>query len=232
MTTDNHVVDELSALLDGEAEDAARIEAHLRTCSACAEHYRELKAVATQVRKLRAPEPRPEFVTRVLARVREDNEQRTLISVPWWRWLSATPRLAFAGGALAAAVIAAVLGYAWLPAPQPAAVPVVAQAPLASPASDFGPESVGVVGDLVNAGVDLTTLAEEYVPEGEAEIESSSEDLAETEQVIEREFLAMLEAGWESDADAYDAIEGLTEDELADLQYLLQGTAGNAANEG
>lgn len=231
MTTDNHVLDELSALLDGEAEDAKRIEAHLRSCTACAAHYRELMALTTQVRKLRAPDPRPEFVTRVLAQVRED-EQRNLLSFPWWRWLSATPRVALAGGALAAAVFAAVLGYAWLPASQPAVVPVVAQAPVASPASDVGPESAGVVGDLVNAGVDVTTLAEEYVPEGEAELEESAQELADTDQVIEREFLAMLEDGWESDADAYETVEDLTADELADLQYLLQGTAGNTANEG
>lgn len=48
---------EISARLDGERFDAATLDAHLTTCSACRAHERALGALAPTFAALRHPEP-------------------------------------------------------------------------------------------------------------------------------------------------------------------------------
>lgn len=97
-----HVIEELSAYIDGEAKDPARIARHLQFCESCARHHMELLKLSANVRALPAPETRPEFVTRVMAHVAE-----TGVSSGRLPWGVAVP---------AVVVVAAILisaGFAW-----------------------------------------------------------------------------------------------------------------------
>jgi hypothetical protein len=67
----DHVLEELSAYIDGEARDAARIARHLQTCEQCARRHIELLKISTHLHALPLPEAQPEFVTRVMAHVRD-----------------------------------------------------------------------------------------------------------------------------------------------------------------
>jgi len=68
---DEHVIDELSAYLDGAVKDPQRIACHLERCPACAQRYQELRALSLHLRALPVPEAPPAFLTRVMARVGE-----------------------------------------------------------------------------------------------------------------------------------------------------------------
>lgn len=85
---ERHVLDELSAYIDGEAKDPARIARHLQGCAACARHHMQLLKVSAHVRAIPMPEARPEFAARVLARIAEQEDT----PAPFWRrpaWMTA-----------------------------------------------------------------------------------------------------------------------------------------------
>ena len=96
-----HVTDELSAFLDGEAEDPEAIAAHLRRCAACQSRYLELRAASLTLRHLEGPDVAPAFTTRVMAQVREQGPPR--------RWRA--PAAAWTVVSAAAAVLVVVSGY-------------------------------------------------------------------------------------------------------------------------
>jgi anti-sigma factor RsiW len=101
----SHVVTELSALLDGALDPAARqaVESHLAGCPACrAEHRRLQGALAALARLPAAPEPSPWFETRLAARLARA-PRRGLLG-RWSGW-----RLAVPATGLAAALLAGVL---------------------------------------------------------------------------------------------------------------------------
>ena len=103
----NHVVDELSALLDGALDPAARrtVEAHLAACAACrAEHGRLRGALSALGRLPPPPEPTPWFATRLAARLAEEPPRAWRGLLAAWRW-----RLALPAAGLAAAALAGVL---------------------------------------------------------------------------------------------------------------------------
>lgn len=225
MQTDEHVGGDISAYLDGELEpaEARRVEAHLRICPVCAARHAELRLVAQQVRALRAPEVRPEFATRVLARVRED--QAAPAGARHWfaLWKQLTSPTLIACYTFALMLAGAFVAYrakeaterafvASLPAPSPTAVSSVAE--------EDGPAVSGVVDALVDAGVDAEALAE-Y-----AETDDVGEEmlLEDTSEAIDTAFLAMLDAGWSSaDEDVFAAFDELTVEEQTELNALLQG---------
>jgi anti-sigma factor RsiW len=102
-----HVADELTALLDGALEPAARaaVEAHLAGCAACrAERDRLAGLLATLGRLPAAPEPSPTFDARLAARQASQPPRGLLGRLQAWRW-----RLALPVGGLAAAALAGVL---------------------------------------------------------------------------------------------------------------------------
>jgi len=112
-----HVIEELSAYIDGEAKDPARIARHLQFCESCARHHMQLLKLSANVRALPPPETRPEFVTRVMAHVAEAGVRPGRFS-----WGVAVPAVVFAAAILLAA------GLAWrnrtpetTPSPQPIA---------------------------------------------------------------------------------------------------------------
>jgi len=102
-----HVVDDLSALLDGALDPAERraVEAHLAACAACrAEHGRLRGALLALGRLPPPPEPSPWFASRLAARLAAEPPRGLLGRLATWPW-----RLALPAGGLAAAALAAVL---------------------------------------------------------------------------------------------------------------------------
>ncbi|MDQ1255441.1 MAG: hypothetical protein QG656_31 [Candidatus Hydrogenedentes bacterium] len=98
--TDNHVLPELSAYLDGESADGERIAQHLAQCPVCAQRYRQLAELSRRVQSLPMAEARPGFATRVVAQVRETDTHPARL----WRWRIGVP------AAAAAIVLIAVVG--------------------------------------------------------------------------------------------------------------------------
>jgi anti-sigma factor RsiW len=99
-----HVVDDLSALLDGALDPAARrtVEAHLAACAACrAEHGRLRGALSSLGRLPPPPEPSPWFATRLAARLAEEPRRGWFARLAAWRWRLALPAAGLAGAALA-----------------------------------------------------------------------------------------------------------------------------------
>lgn len=100
----SHVLDELSAYIDGEGRNAEGIARHLQSCPACARRHMELLKVSANVKALRGPESNPAFVTRLMARIGDEQPRRSrawyvalqvafaacllaMVSVGIWRWL-------------------------------------------------------------------------------------------------------------------------------------------------
>ena len=73
---DKHLGDELSAYLDGEAEDPDQVARHLRECPECARHYAQLAKFSEGLRAVPGPEVHPAFLTRVMAEVAETRTTR------------------------------------------------------------------------------------------------------------------------------------------------------------
>ncbi len=103
----NHVVDELTALLDGALDPARRrtVESHLEACAACrAERHRLGAAVSALARLPAPPGPSPSFSARLAARLEDEPRRGWRALLATWRW-----RLALPAGGLAAAALAGVL---------------------------------------------------------------------------------------------------------------------------
>ncbi len=78
---DRHVLDELSAYIDGEALEPARIARHLQGCAECARRHLQLLKLGVHLRSMPLPDVRPEFATRVMARIAEQEGA----PAPFWR---------------------------------------------------------------------------------------------------------------------------------------------------
>lgn len=103
----NHVVDELSALLDGALAPPARaaVEAHLAGCATCrAERDRLSGALSALARLPAAPEPSPYFSARLATRLAAEPPRGLFGRLAALRW-----RLALPAGGLAAAALAGLL---------------------------------------------------------------------------------------------------------------------------
>ena len=93
----DHVLDELSAYLDGEADDMARVARHIQHCEACAKRHIELLRLSNHLRHLPEPAVSPDFTARVIMRVEEDHPRA---------WRTAFRPVRLAALALAACLIA------------------------------------------------------------------------------------------------------------------------------
>jgi len=104
MKSTPHVVDELSAYLDGESRDPERIARHLQSCPECARYHAQLVRLSGHLQTLRGPEVHPAFATRVMAHAAEAPAPRFwiprfsprlvtalciagLVVVGTWRWM-------------------------------------------------------------------------------------------------------------------------------------------------
>lgn len=214
---------EMSAYLDGECVDPAELAARLEGDPALALELAQLQAMLGEVRQLPGPALRPEFVTRVLAQVREELPDAR---APWWSAWFSLPRLATVGGLCAASLV---LGIAWrgamAPAPRIDPVEDVATAPR----DDAG----SVLDRLTAAGADVAALAEEFGGV-EADDDAMESPLALEDAEIDEIFLAMQDAAWTNDdADELDVIEQLGAEDQGALQRLLQPSAySDSRNEG
>jgi len=210
MQDQTELQDELSAMIDGEAGDPAALSAQIQRDPALAQQLAQLQAVVAEVRQLPGPALRPEFVTRVMAQVREVDLEGARAPRGWAAWFS-LPRLAAAGGLCAAALVLAVVWRgAEVPDARSTAQPVIAAVP----------EEVhsDVVAALADAGVDLVALAEVYAPV------EDSEAATVPDEAIDAIFLAMVDAAWTPDdeVDDLDTIEHLNLDDQDTLRRLMQ----------
>jgi len=89
-----HVIDELSAYIDGEAQCPERIARHLQQCADCARRHMELSKMSAHLKALPPTEPHPAFLTRVMAGVSETQQ------APRRTW-----QLSWSAGSFAAAVL-------------------------------------------------------------------------------------------------------------------------------
>ena len=73
-----------------------RLQAHLRTCTACSEHLNQMKQTMALLDRWQAPEPSPYFDVRLQARLREEANRSQQGLLQWFR----RPALAAAMAAL------------------------------------------------------------------------------------------------------------------------------------
>ena len=76
--TCKEIEDLLPGMIDGALPETEkkRIEAHLETCATCRKAFADLRTSDEQVKSLEEVEPPPWLKTRVMARVREEAEQK------------------------------------------------------------------------------------------------------------------------------------------------------------
>ena len=98
----DHVLDKLSAYVDGEAKYPDQIAGHLQTCEDCARRHMELLRLSSGLRALPGPGTQEAFVTRVMARVAETDaparRRHPLLSAPALAFQLAALLLLCAGG--------------------------------------------------------------------------------------------------------------------------------------
>ncbi len=202
-----HVLEQLSAYMDGEAADPRGVARHLQTCETCARRYLELRKLATQVRKLPPPVPHPAFTGRVMAHVRESQPVRHRgLRVAW---ALAAALLLMLGGATV------YLNAPWPGAAQPAPGQLVA-------ASKVWADEEAVVAEfcrLLDDGAVPFLVTAEAEPDMEA-VDIEVEDLVYA-LAMEGEGIGEIEeAVWYED-DFYATIDSLDEVEAAVFEELL-----------
>jgi anti-sigma factor RsiW len=76
--TCKEIEDQLPGMIDGALPETEkkRIEAHLETCASCRKTFADLRISDERVKSLEDVEPPPWLKTRVMARVREEAEQK------------------------------------------------------------------------------------------------------------------------------------------------------------
>ncbi|MBI2434400.1 MAG: hypothetical protein HYV26_16200 [Candidatus Hydrogenedentes bacterium] len=145
---DRHVLDELSAYIDGEAKDADRITRHLQHCESCARHRIELLKLGAHLRALPQPEESAAFAARVMARIEAQQTAR-----PFWQLNLLIP--AFAGTAVLLLVTTLALYGLSLTASSP-------PMQIAQPRNTWVDEEVVVseLAALINSGADVSMVEE------------------------------------------------------------------------
>jgi anti-sigma factor RsiW len=197
-----HVLDELSAYIDGAAKRPESIERHLRTCESCARRHMELLKLRSHVAGLRGPVARTGFEARVLARIDEAESPR---SFPW-------RLVASVAGVVLVTAVALLVWQPWAP-PSPERI-------VAESRALYGSE------DQARAALEALAAAEpgsDYLAEG-VFIE---EEEALPEVSVEEVLLYLAEAASDDVQDAPaplpdgNAIEALPDEELDLLESAL-----------
>ena len=195
-----HVVEELSAYMDGEARGAERIARHLQECPDCAQRYSELLHLSAEVKGLPLPEVRPEFVTRVMAHVAEAPGARR----PWLSPLLG-PAAVIAAAALLVLALATFLRIP--PASSPVTVaskgPIAAGQPIAAEPARSG----------VLPGMDDS---DDLNDNGDVSAEDLVAELFSTQDT------AALVDEWEADEDIDSIIVAMDDTEKENLKELLR----------
>jgi len=226
---DHPAIEELSAYLDGEADDPRALEAHLATCANCAARILELRHVTTALRQLTPPQTRSDFAPRVLERIAHDEATAPPNLLPF-RFRPAL-RLALAAASVLFVVSAAYLTLRTAETPQtpPAVTALVESDALESIQLDTDPLEAAanetareVVAALTLQGVDTEELTE-----AEAFDEGWTPD-SDVGLLIDSAFSRMMENAWEVEEDPIDLIYGANS---ADGNALIEILVNNF-NEG
>ena len=195
-------LDELSAHVDGHARDPEHLMRHLAACPACARRHQELAALSRHIKDIPLPEVRPEFLTRVMAGVRERDE----VLRPWWRpWPVPV---------LAAALVVLLAASAFL----------VQQALPARP--EKGPVAEEKRGLLARQEyVKPAAGPAESWDAGFTSEMDSSEDLTPGDMLgalADSDWFAQLAYVWDQDRDLDELLSAMTKEEAETLEGLVQ----------
>lgn len=203
----HHVLDELSAYIDGEAVDPERIARHLGGCPSCARRYEELSKLSTYLKSASAPDVGPEFAARVMAHARETRPMR------WRRF--AVPL------ALAATVLLVALGPAMFLRGQPAPAP-------SEDTMAGGFDERTLLARIEDRAVDDETLeavlADYVVFDVDGVYSGGMGDSLADEMIAglaDAEWFEDLVQTWEQEADLDTVIADLDENETETLKQLL-----------
>ncbi|MBL7644869.1 MAG: hypothetical protein JNK74_01645 [Candidatus Hydrogenedentes bacterium] len=207
-----HVVDELSAYIDGESRDPEYIARHLQSCPECARHHLQLLKLSGHLKALEAPETHPAFVTRVMAHTAEVPRARVWFPAFAPRWAAA---LCLIG-------LAAAGGWRWLPESAPRAqTPTAAQRVNIAWQDDA--QVVEALGRLMDAGIPVDVFGDlDETAEGE-----------EPDVALDSVLEALADASSEADfvdPFAHHDLDGMMdafEGEDVELLDNLLATAGN-----
>jgi len=204
----DHVMDELSAYIDGEARDPERIARHLQGCPECRRRHEELRRLSAHLKALRPPDVRPEFATRVMAKVAERRTARNV------RWLRLGLRAAMAGITVLIVVGVAIF-LRGSQAPRGPVAPPVGTAVV--------PDEATLAAEMerrISDDPDAEALAMEAVGGFEEGEGVSSEDLLA--ELSETGWLSALIGVWEEEDDLDTLIDTLSPDELGALKELIR----------
>jgi len=202
-----HVVDELSAYLDGEADAPERIAVHLQNCPECAHTYEELKKLSEQIRTLRALDVSPAFLTRVVAAIGANAPR----AQQGW------PRFAVPLALAAALALIVIGGIFYVQSPPPVELP----SPVAVKENLVEPDPVIELTELENewgidedAGLSETAYSLGVAPE--PTVDEMVVGLADTE------WFDVLASSWETEDDIDTLLQALDDEETAIFKQLLQ----------
>jgi hypothetical protein len=207
-----HVIDELSAYIDGESRRPEDVRRHLQVCESCARRHIELLKLSATLHEMESPVANPEFTRNVLARITAE----TAATGTRWRTPFLTPRFAWA---MAAAFLIVFSGMAvWFalgPSPETRLVQQCR-------AWNDDETIIAQFEKLIIEGVDPGALL--FVsPEGEIDMEITFDDIAEVLALAIEEDLTGMDEGTElfDSGDIYFGIEALDSQTEAVLRELL-----------
>jgi anti-sigma factor RsiW len=125
---EKHVLDTLSAYIDGEAAHPDRIARHLQHCESCARRHMQLLKLGSNLCALPGPEIPADFAARVLERIeKESPETGARRGRRWFQFALWQPVLL-----AAMALVTVGLAFTQFHAPAPAHKPPIAKLPMAA----------------------------------------------------------------------------------------------------
>ena len=204
-----HVLDELSAYIDGESREPQAIARHLQSCPECARRHVELSKLAQHVHALPAPEVLPSFASRITARLEGDD------AVPRWRQRFLFQRAVPTAWALAAVLLIVGSAYVVIQKVESLSeVPLIAESPPVP--IDPDPE---VLARILDQGI-------WEAPFGEDESESAGESVDLSVELLIDALAATAgeveAADWYEEEDLLMVLEALAQEDVQVLSELAQ----------
>lgn len=163
--------EELSAHADGMARHPQRIVNHLAVCTACSRRYAELRAMREALRELPAPEAQPYFMSKVRARLEEQEPAAEPLLA---RFMYVVP------GIIVALVLAVVYFLVMPPSPERAAIGVDAPEIAYDVRWQRDEEVVAALVSLMEEGGDIGLFEEGMVAEETRYEEEAAETVIES----------------------------------------------------
>jgi hypothetical protein len=214
-----HLVETISAYLDGESDAPEKVARLIETDPEAARLFSELSRLSTGLKALPVPEVHPAFATRVMAHVREDRQAAGTATSRRWVWMNVF-------GALAAGVVAVLAVWPFLPdkgftAPTKSD-PVIAEVlrlrnqPDQELNAQFGPlisEPEGTWAMAAETEGDIALVVHPAISDDAAEVAGKVATLLSDEN------------GYDEDADVFASLDSLSESQTEALRALLSDDA-------